>query len=180
MPETDTFRSFSHTRQDISKTAIEGGLQSGAYALVGSTLVSGLASALFPSYRTLLPLPGKIFLISMVSAGSAMMGAEGALSQSTRIHKQLLLTKDSEQRVSSETSPMFKNRFAIASGVMAAGLTGGLVYVLGRASAKYRTAGEKMMSVRLFTHSVGLATLVGLVGLASVYAKTDDQGDDQS
>jgi hypothetical protein len=149
----------------INAIALKGGLEAGTYALLGSTAVSLLAARLLPSYRSL-TLQGRVFMVTAVTAGCSMVGAEHAIYHYNRpfLLGSVYDTEGGGRKEKGE-SGWFRHRFEIAGGAMAGIIAGGLFYFSGNTN---RTGAEKFMSIRLFAHACGLAGLLGLVAVASV------------
>ena len=150
----------------VNRVAFKGGLEAGGYAFVGSTLVSLLANRLIPPYKSL-TLQGKVFLVTVVTVGCGIIGAEHAVFHFNRPFLVLQGQQESEQRDKQMTlgDTLFKHRYEIAGGLLTAAVSGGLVHFAGNQN---RTGAEKFMSLRLFAHAVGLGSLLGLVAMASV------------
>ena len=146
---------------NVTPIAIKGGLEAGLYALAGSTAVSLAAHRLSPGYRQL-TIQGKVFLVTAVTAGCVMVGAEHAIYHYNRPFLAGVAGVGGDGQAESS---LFKHRFEIAGGAMAAAVAGSLLYFAGN---QKRTGAEKFMSIRLFSHAFGLASLLGLVAVASV------------
>ena len=145
----------------VNSVAFYGGLEAGLYSLAGTTVVSLLAQRFSPGYRNL-TVQGKVFLVTAVTAGCVMVGAEHAIYHYNRPFLTSITGTDSHDN---NQSTLFKHRFEIAGGGMAAALAGSMLYFAGN---DRRTGAEKFMSIRLFAHAFGLASLLGLVAVASV------------
>lgn len=146
---------------NVNYIAFKGGLEAGLYSLAGTTMVSLLANRFSAGYRHL-TLQGKVFLVTAVTAGCTMVGAEHAVYHYNR---PFLASITGTETSSDGGSALFKHRFEIAGGAMAAALAGSMLYFAGN---ERRTGAEKFMSVRLFAHAFGLASVLGLVAVASV------------
>ena len=120
-----------------------------------------------PVYRNI-TLPGKLILVTVASAGTAVFAAERAVYYFNRP----FLGEDTYGERSSSTDNMasfaLKHRFELVGGISTAGVLGAILYV---ARDRNKTPSEKFMSIRLFSQAAALMALLGAVGAGALAAQ---------
>ena len=132
-----------------------------------------------PVYRNI-TLPGKLILVTVASAGTAVFAAERAVYYFNRP----FLEEENEEEVAGKKGPSvetisafaLQHRFELVGGLSTAGVLGALLYV---ARDRNKTPSEKFMSIRLFSQAAALMALLGAVGAGALAAQKKHMEEDE-
>jgi hypothetical protein len=123
-------------------------------------------------YRTV-GLPGKLIIVTAATCGAAVFSAERAVYY---FNRPFLEEVETEKLKASRALPIatrvadfaLAHRFEIVGGLSVSSVLGAVLYV---ARDRNKTASEKFMSIRLFSHAAALMALLGAVGAGAMAAQ---------